>query len=117
MLFPGSQKKRIDILGGLTSLIFTLAIAGIFGLLIYAIADGYLEIKVDKVIDPMARAHELLNAVYAIIVVALGIMCLEKMRSTLTRSSDTPTSVSSAPARSLRSPPTALPFLPSPARK
>lgn len=90
MLFPGLRGKRFDLLGALTSLIFTFAIAGVFGLLIYSIADGYLEIKVDKVIDPMARAHELLNAVYAIIVVALGIMCLEKMRSTLTRSSDTP---------------------------
>jgi len=90
MLFPGSQKKRIDILGGLTSLLFTLVIAGIFGLLIYSIADGYLEIKINKVLDPIARAHELINAVYTIIIVALGIMCLEKMRSTLTRSSDTP---------------------------
>ena len=90
MLFPGSHGKRFDLLGALTSLIFTLAIAGIFGLLIYYIADGYLEVKVDRVLDPMARAHELLNAVYTIIVVALGIMCLEKMRSTLTRTSDTP---------------------------
>ena len=90
MLFPGSQSKRIDILGILTSIIFTLAIAGIFGLLIYAVADGYLDIKVNKVLDPITRAHELINAVYTIIIVALGIMCLEKMRSTLTRSSDTP---------------------------
>ena len=90
MLFPGSQSKRIDILGILTSIIFTLAIAGIFGLLIYAIADGYLDIKINKVVDPIARAHELINAVYTIIIVALGVMCLEKMRSTLTRSSDTP---------------------------
>ena len=88
MLFPGSQKKRIDILGFLTSIIFTLVIAGIFGILVYAVADGYLDIKIDKVSDPIARAHELLNAVYTIIIVALGIMCLEKMRSTLARSSD-----------------------------
>jgi len=90
MLFPGSHGKRFDLLGALTSLIFTLAIAGVFGLLIYAIADGYLEVKVNKVLDPMARAYELLNAVYTIVIVALGIMCLEKMRSTLTRTSDTP---------------------------
>ena len=90
MLFPGSHGKRFDLLGALTSLLFTLAIAGVFGLLIFAIADGYLDVKVDKVIDPMARAYELLNAVYTIIIVALGIMCLEKMRSTLTRTSDTP---------------------------
>ena len=88
MLFPRS--KRIDILGGFTSLLFTLAIAGVFGLLIYAIADGYLDIKVDRVGDPVARAYELLNALYTIVIVALGIMCLEKMRSTLTRTSDTP---------------------------
>jgi hypothetical protein len=90
MLFPGSQSKRIDILGILTSIIFTVVIAGIFGLLVYAIADGYLEIKIDKISDPIARAHELINAVYTIIIVALGIMCLEKMRSTLARSSDIP---------------------------
>lgn len=89
MLFPGSHGKRFDLFGALTSLLFTLAIAGVFGLLIFAIADGYLDVKVDKVIDPMARAYELLNAVYTIIIVALGIMCLEKMRSTLTRTSDT----------------------------
>ena len=90
MLFPGSRGKRFDLLGALTSLIFTLAIAGVFGLLIYSIAGGYLDVKVDKVLDPMARAYELLNAVYTIVVVALAIMCLEKMRSTLTRSADTP---------------------------
>ena len=90
MLFPGSHGKRFDLLGALTSLIFTLAIAGVFGLLIYAIADGYLDVKVNRVLDPAARAYELLNAVYSIVIVALGIMCLEKMRSTLTRTSDTP---------------------------
>ncbi len=90
MLFPGLQSKRIDILGILTSIIFTIAIAGIFGILIYAVADGYLDIKIDKATDPIARAHELINAVYTIIIVALGVMCLEKMRSTLARSSDIP---------------------------
>ena len=110
MLFPGAHGKRFDFFGALTSLIFTLAIAGIFGWLVYSIADGYLDVKADRVIDPiagyiklegaggkviqvrdsMARAYELLNAVYVIIIVALGIMCLEKMRSTLTRTADTP---------------------------
>ena len=90
MLFPGSRGKRFDLFGAITSLLFTLAIAGIFGLLVYSIADGYLDIKINKISDPIARAHELLNAVYTIIMVALGIMCLEKMRSTLARSSDIP---------------------------
>ena len=90
MLFPGSNSKRFDLLGALTSLIFTLVIAGVFGLLIYSIADGYLDVKVNRVLDPAARAYELLNAVYSIVIVALGIMCLEKMRSTLTRTADTP---------------------------
>ncbi len=88
MLF--SNSKRIDIMGGLTSLLFTLAIAGVFGLLVYAIADGYLDLKVNREINPLARAHELITALYAIIIVALGGMCLEKMRSSLTRTSDTP---------------------------
>ena len=108
MLFPGSHGKRFDLLGALTSLIFTLAIAGVFGLLVYAIADGYLDVKSTAYLDPVggyivpneddakflrdsaARAYELLNAAYCIVIIALGIMCLEKMRSTLTRTADTP---------------------------
>ena len=78
MLFPGSNGKRFDLLGALTSLIFTLAIAGVFGLLIYSIADGYLEIKVDKVIDPMARAHELMNAVTPLSLWRLALCALRK---------------------------------------
>ena len=90
MLFPGSHGKRFDFFGALTSLIFTLAIAGIFGFLVYSIANDYLVLKVDRVSDPVARAYELINALYTIVIVALSVMCLEKMRSTLTRTSDTP---------------------------
>ena len=50
MLFPGSRGKRFDFFGALTSLIFTLAIAAIFGVLVYAVAAGYLEIKIDKIL-------------------------------------------------------------------
>ena len=90
MLFPSVKNRRADLFGGLTSLIITLAIAAVFGLLLYSVAGSYLTIKVDKVSDPTARAHELVNAAYTLIILVLGGMCLEKMRSTLTRTSDKP---------------------------
>lgn len=90
MLFPTLKHKKPDIIGGFISLIITLGVIGIFGILIYSVAESYVTIKVDKISDPVARAEELLNAIYSIIIIALGIMCLEKMRSMLTRSTDRP---------------------------
>ena len=87
-LFPSAKNKKLDIIGGLLSAIVTLVVIGAFALMIYAVAESYVTIKVNKVIDPTARAHELLNALYTVIVVALGFMCLEKLRTNLVRKTD-----------------------------
>ena len=87
-LFPFSKKKKLDIIGGLLSAIVTLVVIGAFALMIYAVAESYVTIKVDKISDPTARAHEFLTALYTVIILALGFMCLEKLRTNLVRKAD-----------------------------
>lgn len=83
-LFPSIKlKRRPDILGGLLSLIVSLLVVAVFLLLVSAVAESYVLIKIDKVSDPTARSLELMNALYTIIIVGLAFMCLEKMRTTL----------------------------------
>ena len=84
--FPhrGKQEKP-DIVGTILSLFLTLVIVGVFGFLVYAVAKNYVVIKINKIEDPIARAHELLNLAYLVILVAMSLVGLEKMRKTLTQ--------------------------------
>lgn len=86
LLFPRKERGvRRDIVGGLLSLLLTLVIAAAFGLLLFAVADNYVAVTVNKVADPTARTLELLNVAYLGLLVALALVGVEKMRSTLTR--------------------------------
>ena len=85
---PGPRRRKFDLLGRLLSFIITALIIVVFVFLISAIADGYATIKVNKLNDPYARSVELLNLIYTIAVIALSILCVEKMRSTLTKQED-----------------------------
>lgn len=86
---PSRRKgKRVDFLGNLLSAIITLAIAVAFVFFLYTVAESYVEVKIDKVRDPLARSAELLNLFYTGIMAAMSIMCLEKMRKTLTEKRD-----------------------------
>lgn len=87
-LFPTVKHKKLDIIGGLLSAIVSLVVIAAFALMIYAVAESYVTVKVDKVSDPTARAHEFLNALYSVIILALGFMCLEKLRTNLVRKTD-----------------------------
>ncbi len=87
-LFPTVEHKKLDIIGGLLSALVSLVVIAAFALMIYAVAESYVTIKVDKVSDPTARAHEFLSALYTVIILALGIMCLEKLRTNLVRKTD-----------------------------
>lgn len=81
-LFPSLRlKRRPDVIGGFLSLCVSLMIIGIFLFLVATVTDSYIVLKLDKISDPAARALELLNALYAIAIVALAGMCLEKMRT------------------------------------
>ncbi|MBE7077565.1 MAG: hypothetical protein E7377_02535 [Clostridiales bacterium] len=87
--FPFKLKKgRVDILGNLLSILITLLIVAVVITLLSAIAVNYVAIKLNKVRDPLARANELLNLFYAVIIVAMSFMCVETMRKTLTQKKD-----------------------------
>ena len=91
MLFPlfGYNKKRKhDIFGGILSLALTAFVAIIFVVLLTSLARGYLEVRVDKVLNPSGRAVELLNILYVAIMLFMIVLCLQKMNQTLTSKSN-----------------------------
>ncbi len=90
-LFP--QKRaggKADVFGRILSLLITLAVAACFVFLLYTVADGYMEIKVNKISDPQARGLELLNFCYAVIFLAISLMGLERMRKRFVKTDDRP---------------------------
>ncbi len=94
MQFPQKKKDRMDVIGMALSVLITLLILGVFVYLLSTIAENYVTIKIfDERLNaitsnPSQRAVELLNVIYTGIIVALGAMMLEKMRSTLARQRD-----------------------------
>ena len=94
MQFPEKKKDRVDVIGTALSLLMTLLILGVFVYLLSTIVQNYVTIKLyDEKLgviasNPTARTVELLNVIYTVIIVALGAMMLEKMRSTLARQQD-----------------------------
>lgn len=87
-IFPSLKNRKTDFWGGLLSILFSLAIIAALALTIYSIAVDYVNLKVDKEINPITRSHEFLSAIYTVIIVALGVMCLEKLRTNLMRKTD-----------------------------
>ena len=79
------KREKFDFVGQLTSFLISLIIIVAFILLISTIVSNYVEIKVNKVPDPVGRALELLNVFYAVIVLGMGVFGVEKMRKTLTQ--------------------------------
>lgn len=94
MQFPEKKKDRIDVIGAALSFLITILILGVFVYLLYTVVQNYVTIKLyDERLgiitsNPTARTVELLNVIYTVIIVALGAMMLEKMRSTLARQTD-----------------------------
>ncbi len=88
-LFP---KKRAggkgDIFGRILSALITLLVAAAFVFLLYTVAKGYVEIKVNKLSDPVARGLELMNFCYTAILVAMSLMGLERMRKRFVKADD-----------------------------
>ncbi len=88
-LFPKKRAGgRGDIFGRILSSLITLTVAAAFVFLLYTVAKGYMEIKINKQSDPLARGLELLNFCYAAILVATSFMGLEKMRRRFARTDD-----------------------------
>lgn len=89
MQFPlRSQKGKFDFIGSLLSLLATVLVAAVFVLLVSTIAENYVAVEIDKVSAPLARGKELLNLFFTIIILAMSVLCMEKMRSTLTQKKD-----------------------------
>lgn len=82
------MKQKSDIFGYLISFVITI---GIVGLLIYFLsimAKNYVDIKIDKVADRVARAYELANLFYLVATTVMIFISLEDMRKTLTDTTD-----------------------------
>ena len=52
------------------------------------IAQNYVLVKIDKVLNVSQRAHELLNLFYCLIMLAMFFVCIEKMRKSILDQSD-----------------------------
>lgn len=86
---PGKRlNKKTDFIGNILSILITLAIAVAFMLLVYTVAESYVEIKINKVRDTLSRSAEFLNFCYTGIIIAMSIMCLEKMRKSFSKTKD-----------------------------
>ena len=85
---PVFKKRKIDIVGFVLSIIFTITIATLCILLMSTIAQNYVLVKIDKVLNVSQRAHELLNLFYCLIMLAMFFVCIEKMRKSILDQSD-----------------------------
>ena len=86
MLFPVlsvTKKKKRDFFGALLSVLVTLLLVLTVIALLSRIAKGYIDVKVDKILNPMQRATELINIVYCFIVVLMVFVCVRKIGETL----------------------------------
>jgi len=86
MLFPVlnvTKKKKRDFFGALLSVLVTLLLVSVVIALLSRIAKGYVDIKVDKVLNPYKRATELINIVYCFIIVVMVFACVRKIGETL----------------------------------
>ena len=83
--FPIKHKnQKFDVVGTILSSLITLMILAVSIILISSITKGYISIKVNKVSNPTERALELINLFYIIVVGLMSVLCIEKMRKTLT---------------------------------
>ena len=77
--------KKSDITGTLISFFITLAIAVAFFFFLNVIAQSYVEVKINKISNPLARSAEFLNLLYSAAIAALSIMCLERIRKIISK--------------------------------
>ena len=71
-LFPSARHRKIDLIGGLLSLLVSLTVIAAFAVMIYSVIGSYVEVAVNDERDPTARAHEFLSTLYTVVILALG---------------------------------------------
>lgn len=77
------NRRKLDLLGSLVSLLITALVLATVGVVLFAVVDSFVTIKLNKVSNPMARAGELLNLIYTVIIIALSWLSLVSMRKHL----------------------------------
>ena len=88
MQFSFKKKKNFDFVGLLTSFLISLLIIVVFVFLIAQVVGNYVDVKIDKIADAPQRALELLNIFYALIIIAMSALGVERMRKVLSQKKD-----------------------------
>lgn len=88
MQFSFKKKKNFDFVGQITSLLISLFIIVIFVFLITQVVTNYVDVRIDKLFDPISRGLELLNVFYTLIIIAMSALGVEKMRKVLSNKKD-----------------------------
>ena len=78
-------KGKKDFVGQIFSTVISLFVIAAFVFLIYSVVNNYIDVKVDKISDPTARAMELINLLYIFIITIMSFLGVEKMRKALTQ--------------------------------
>ena len=84
----GAKRKKTDFIGTFLSTVITIGIAVAFVFFLSIIANNYAEVKINKVSDPLARAAEFMNFTNTVIVIALTVISLERMRKVFAKSAE-----------------------------
>ena len=82
--FPYKRKnEKVDIVGSVLSFIMTACIIAVLVYLISTIAVNYVLVEINKIPDPNARGLEFMNLFYLIVIGAMSILGVEKMRKSI----------------------------------
>ena len=82
------RKEKVDFVGGIVNFLITLVVIAVFIYLISTIAQNYVLVELNKIPDPIGRASELMNLCYLVIMVAMSLYGVEKMRKSLSEKKD-----------------------------
>ena len=82
--FPYKRKnEKVDIVGSVLSFIMTACIIAVLVYLVSTIAINYVLVEINKTPDPNSRALEFMNLFYLIVIGAMSLLGVEKMRKSI----------------------------------
>ena len=79
-----SRTRRRDPFGVILLSLVVILIAAVFAVLLCALVSSYVQVKINKVADPILRAKEMLNLCYLLVMTLITVAGLENMRRSLT---------------------------------
>lgn len=82
--FPFKRKnEKMDIVGSLLSFVMTACIIAVLIYLVSTIAVNYVLVEINKTPDKLARGLEFMNLFYLIVILAMSVLGVEKMRKSI----------------------------------